>query len=57
MDTVYLDFTKAFNTAFYKIIVEKLMKCGLDEETVRWTEKHSFQRMVISDTVYLEVRN
>lgn len=57
MDTVYLDFTKTFNTAFHKIIVEKLMKYGLDEETVRWTEKHSFQRMVISDTVYLEVRN
>lgn len=35
VDTVYLDFTKAFNTAFYKIIVEKLMKYGLDEETVR----------------------
>ena len=39
VDIVYLDFRKAFDTAFHKIRIEKLLKCGLDEETVRWIEK------------------
>jgi len=38
VDIVYLDFRKAFDTAFHKIRIEKLLKCGLDEQTVRWTE-------------------
>ena len=31
----YLDFSKAFDTVSYKILIEKLMKNGLDEQTVR----------------------
>ncbi|KAK4831780.1 hypothetical protein QYF61_019093 [Mycteria americana] len=38
LDIVYLDFRKAFDTAFHKILIEKLLKRGLDEQTVRWTE-------------------
>jgi len=29
---------KAFNTVCCKVLIEKLMKYGLDEKTVRWTE-------------------
>jgi len=38
VDIVYLDFSKAFDTVSPKILAEKLMKCELDEKTVRWTE-------------------
>lgn len=34
-----LDFSKAFNTAFCKILIERLVKHRLDEQTVKWTEK------------------
>lgn len=40
VDIVYLDFSKAFNAICQKIVTE-LMKCGLDEEAVRWIEKLS----------------
>lgn len=36
VDFVYLDFSKAFNTFSHKILKEKLLKCGLDEQTVMW---------------------
>lgn len=40
MDIVYLYFRKAFEVAFYKILVDKLDKLmnGLDEQIIRWTE-------------------
>ncbi|PKU44837.1 rna-directed dna polymerase from mobile element jockey-like [Limosa lapponica baueri] len=34
VDIVYLDFSKAFDTVSYKILIEELM-CGLDEPTAR----------------------
>ncbi|GAB0177906.1 mitochondrial enolase superfamily member 1 [Grus japonensis] len=39
-DIVYLDFSKAFNTVSHMILIKKLMKYGLDEQTVRWTENY-----------------
>jgi len=39
VDMVCLNLSKAFDTVFHKIFIEKLLKCGLDEETVRWIEK------------------
>ncbi|PKU33355.1 rna-directed dna polymerase from mobile element jockey- hypothetical protein [Limosa lapponica baueri] len=50
---VYLDFSKAFNTVFCKIFIDKLMKHRLDKWTVKWTEnwmKCQAQRVVISGT-------
>lgn len=40
MAIVYLDFSKAFHTVSHKILIHKLLKYGLDEETVRWIEKY-----------------
>ena len=34
----YLDFSKTFDTFSHKILTNKLMKYGLDEQTVRWFE-------------------
>jgi len=36
VDVVYLDFSKAFHTAPYSILLEKLAAHGLDECTLRW---------------------
>ena len=36
---VYLDFSQAFDNVFHKILREKLLMYGLDEQTVRWIEK------------------
>ncbi|KAK4830683.1 hypothetical protein QYF61_012852 [Mycteria americana] len=38
VDIVYPDFSKAFYIVSHKILIEKLMKYGLDEQTVRWIE-------------------
>jgi len=38
VDTVYLEFSKAFATTLYVILIDKLMKYGLGKWTVRWTE-------------------
>ncbi|GAB0207557.1 mitochondrial enolase superfamily member 1 [Grus japonensis] len=38
VDVVYLDFSKAFDTVSYNILIGKLRKCGLDEWTVRWVD-------------------
>ena len=38
MDIVYPEFSKAFNPVSHKILMEKLMKYGLDEQTMRWNE-------------------
>ena len=51
MDVVYLNFSKAFNTASHNILTGKLRKCGLDEWTVRWIENllnNTTQRVVIN---------
>jgi len=33
VDIVYLDFSKAFNTLSHKMLLENLMKYGLDEQS------------------------
>ncbi|CAM4557544.1 unnamed protein product [Caretta caretta] len=38
VDLVFLDFSKAFDTASHSILVSKLKKYGLDECTTRWVE-------------------
>lgn len=38
MYTRYLDFRKAIDMVSCKILVEKLLKFGSDEEIVRWAE-------------------
>ena len=38
VNIVYLNFSKAFNTISHKVLIEKLLKYGLDEDTVRWIE-------------------
>jgi len=51
VDVVYLDFSKAFDTVSHNILLGKLRKCGLDEQTVRWIENWlngRAQRVVIS---------
>jgi len=36
VDTVYLDFSKAFNTVSHSLLLEKLMRYSLDKWSVRW---------------------
>jgi len=51
VDVVYLDFSKAFDTASHNILLGKLRKCGLDECSVKWIENWlngRTQRVVIS---------
>ncbi|KAK4806885.1 hypothetical protein QYF61_012606 [Mycteria americana] len=46
-------FTKSFDTDSHKILIDKVMKYGLDEQTVRWAENWMngrAQRVVISGT-------
>lgn len=53
VDTVNLDFRKAFVTVSHTILIEKLLKCGLNEKTVMWTENclnGQTQRVLMSDT-------
>ncbi|PKU41041.1 rna-directed dna polymerase from mobile element jockey- hypothetical protein [Limosa lapponica baueri] len=53
VDVVYLDFSKAFDTVSYSILIAKLRKYGLDEWTVKWIEnwlKDRGQRVVIRGT-------
>jgi len=38
VDIVCLDFRKAFYTVFHKILIDKLLICGLDEQTMRRIE-------------------
>ena len=51
MDIVYLDFQKAFDTVPHRILIEKLVAHGLDEQTVCWV-KHwldgQSQRVVVN---------
>ncbi|KAK4811083.1 hypothetical protein QYF61_016369 [Mycteria americana] len=53
MEKAELDFSKAFSTISHKILIDKLLKYGLDELTGRWVEKWlngKAQRVVISGT-------
>ena len=51
VDVVYLDFSKAFNTVPYSILLKKLAACGLDRHTLCW-EKNCLegwaQRVVVN---------
>ena len=38
VDVIYLDFSKAFDTVSHDILLAKLIKCAIDEWTVRWVE-------------------
>ena len=38
VDIVYLDFTKAFDTVFRKILRDKLLMYEMAEQRVRWIE-------------------
>jgi len=38
VDIFYLGFRKVFDTVSCKIRIDKLLKYGLDGQTVRWTE-------------------
>jgi len=38
VDVVYLDLSKAFDTASHNILLGKLRKCGLDAWSVKWIE-------------------
>ena len=37
MNSVYLDFSKAFYAVFHKVLIEKLMKYWLNDQMVKWT--------------------
>lgn len=50
MDIVYCDGSKAFDTVSHNVLIDNLMKCGLDEWTVSWIENCQAQRIVISGT-------
>jgi len=38
MEIVFLDFSEAFSTVSYKVLIEELRKYGLDECTMMWVE-------------------
>ncbi|KAJ7395456.1 hypothetical protein BTVI_154565 [Pitangus sulphuratus] len=38
VDNVYLDFSKTFKAIPHKVIIKKLLKYELDEQTVKWVE-------------------
>lgn len=38
VDIVYLDFKKLFDTVSHTDLINKLMKYGLDRQTVRWIQ-------------------
>ena len=39
VDVVYMDFSKAFDTVSYSILLEKLAAHGLDKCTLHWVKK------------------
>lgn len=49
---VYLDFSKASDTASHKILIDKVFMNGLVKQTLRWTENclKTTQRVVMSST-------
>ncbi|PKU31106.1 rna-directed dna polymerase from mobile element jockey-like [Limosa lapponica baueri] len=51
VDVVYLDFSKAFDTVFHSILLEKLAAHGLDGNTLRWVKnwlEGQAQRVVVN---------
>jgi len=38
VDIVYLDFSEAFDSVSHKILMDKLLMYGLNEQTVKWIE-------------------
>lgn len=52
LNIVYVDFSKAFSTILYDILIGKLRKCGMDKwMMVRWNESRlndRSQRVVVS---------
>ena len=48
-----------FDTTSSKILIEKLLKYGLDEQKARWIENENgwAQRVVVSGAVWLEGSN
>jgi len=51
VDIVYLDFSKAFNTVSYTILLQKLEACGLDRYAVCWVKNwldSQTQRVVVN---------
>lgn len=38
MDVIYLDSNKAFDTVSHNVIIDKLMKDGIDKRTVKGAE-------------------
>jgi len=53
VDIVYLEFSEAFNTVCHKILLDELLKHGLDEQTGRWIANWlngQAQSVVISGT-------
>ncbi|PKU45468.1 rna-directed dna polymerase from mobile element jockey-like [Limosa lapponica baueri] len=51
VDVVYLDFSKAFNTVFHSILLEKLAAHGLDGNTLHWVQnwlEGRAQRVVVN---------
>jgi len=51
VDIVYLDFSKALDTVSQMMLIQKLVKYGLDEQAVRWIENWlngQAQRVVVS---------
>ncbi|TRZ09048.1 hypothetical protein HGM15179_018057 [Zosterops borbonicus] len=53
VDVVYLDFSKAFDTVSYHILLEKLAAYGLDGCTVHWVT-HLMDEGKAVDVVYLD---
>ena len=53
VDVIYLDFSEAFDIVSHNILVKKLLKYGLDKQTVRWIENWlngCAQSVIISGT-------
>lgn len=38
VDVVCFDFSEAFDTVSHNILLDKLVKCGLDKWTAKWSE-------------------
>lgn len=53
VDVVYLGLEKAFDTVFHRILLEKLLMYGVDEQVLRWVENCLngwIQSVVVSGT-------
>lgn len=55
VDVVCLDVSKAFGSVCHKILLDKLLMCGLNEEMVRWDCLGL--ECDVQGKVYLEVSN